>query len=555
MSAEILDIIRQLQIDLDSITDPVTRASVTVLLNLIEQLAQENQDFKEQIQTLRDEINRLKGEQGRPHIRPQKKKDGDISSEKERNPKENRPPKQLKIPKKVNIIANRDVVCRIDKNQLPEDALFKEYDTLIIQDIKLMPDNIAFKREVYYSSTEKRRIMAPLPDGYEGEFGPGVKTLVLCLYNDSKMSQLAILRLLHIIGIVISKTTISRMVTDDVSPFHEEKKEIVAAGMQSTPWQHIDDTSARVNGVNYSNHILCNPYYTAYFTRKGKDRLTLLEIISQQPLTFRLNEQTVELLQDLGLSGKQQQRLHPLLNDEVLTREVMDQKLNTLFPDPKKQKTNRQRILEAAALSAFHQQGVAPFPILICDDAPQFKKLTQHRGLCWIHEGRHYKKLKPLVLLHRQCLESTLEQFWIYYRELLAYKESPTSAESERLSARFDTLFSQKTGYNALNDRLALTRAKKKELLLVLQFAKTPLHNNPAELGAREQVRRRDVGLQNKNKKGTEAKDTMMTITATARKMGVNLFGYIHDKLSKTFAMPSLASMIRQKSQQQIDGV
>ncbi|MDM8548341.1 hypothetical protein QUF61_17765 [Candidatus Venteria ishoeyi] len=154
MSAEILDTIRQLHIDLDSITDPVTRTSIILLLNLIEQLAQENQDFKEQIQTLKDEINRLKGEQGRPSIRPQKK-DGDISSEDERNPKNNRPPKKPRTLKKTNIVANREVMRCVDKDKLPEDAIFKEYDTVIIQDIKLTPDNIAFKHEVYYSPSER----------------------------------------------------------------------------------------------------------------------------------------------------------------------------------------------------------------------------------------------------------------------------------------------------------------------------------------------------------------------------------------------------------------
>ncbi|WP_286018911.1 hypothetical protein [Candidatus Venteria ishoeyi] len=117
-------------------------------------MAQENQDFKERIQTLKDEINRLKGEQGRPSIRPQKK-DGDISSEDERNPKNNRPPKKPRTLKKTNIVANREVMRCVDKDKLPEDAIFKEYDTVIIQDIKLTPDNIAFKHEVYYSPSKR----------------------------------------------------------------------------------------------------------------------------------------------------------------------------------------------------------------------------------------------------------------------------------------------------------------------------------------------------------------------------------------------------------------
>jgi len=40
------------------------------------------------------------------------------------------------------------------------------------------------------------------------------------------------------------------------------------AGLKSSPWQHIDDTSTRVNGQNQYCQILCNPLYAAYFTTK-----------------------------------------------------------------------------------------------------------------------------------------------------------------------------------------------------------------------------------------------------------------------------------------------
>ncbi|MPZ13333.1 MAG: hypothetical protein GEU73_02720 [Chloroflexi bacterium] len=58
-------------------------------------------------------------------------------------------------------------------------------------------------------------------------------------------------------------------------------------------------------------------------------------------------------------------------------------------------------------------------------------------------------------------------------------------AERARLEARFDALFATRTGYLALDDRIALTQAKKPGLLLVLVHPELPLHNNPAELAPR----------------------------------------------------------------------
>ena len=150
---------------------------------------------------------------------------------------------------------------------------------------------------------------------------------------------------------------------------------------------------------------------------------------------------------------------------------------------------------------------------------------------------------------NRVKVEGVLMAFWDFYHALLAYKKAPSDAEAERLSKQFDTLFSQQTDYDLLDDRLQKTLEKKDSLLLVLKYPELPLHNNPAELDARVQARKRDVSLQTKNDKGTRAKDTMMTIVQTARKLKVNVFDYIHDRVNRQLKMPSLASLICAQSQ------
>ena len=79
---------------------------------------------------------------------------------------------------------------------------------------------------------------------------------------------------------------------------------------------------------------------------------------------------------------------------------------------------------------------------------------------------------------------------------------------------------------------------------MVLQYPVLPLHNNNSELGARVQARYIDISFQTKNPKGTECKDTFMSIVETARKLGVNVCSYILDRISKKFKMPSLANLI-----------
>jgi len=226
----------------------------------------------------------------------------------------------------------------------------------------------------------------------------------------------------------------------------------------------------------------------------------------------------------------------------------MNSILTELFPNPNKQITNRRTILEACAVTAYRHR-VDAINILVCDDAPQFKNITELLALCWVHEGRHYKKLRPFLPLHQRLLEKFLSNFWDYYRELLLYKASPNIAQSERLSEAFDHLFGQKTGYDVLDDRIEKTQQKKSQLLLVLDYPDIELHNNSAELGARAQARKRDVSLQTKNQAGTEAKDAFMTVVQTAKKLGVNILDYMKDRFSQAYAMTSLADLIRQHTQ------
>lgn len=138
------------------------------------------------------------------------------------------------------------------------------------------------------------------------------------------------------------------------------------------------------------------------------------------------------------------------------------------------------------------------FRIAICDDAPQFKLITDDLALCWIHEGRHYKKLSPFIACHQKILDNFLEQFWEYYRRLLAYRYSPCEEKAHELRSEFWKLFSKETGYFELDELKQLTAAKVEELLLVLEHPELPLHNNPAELAARTMVQRRNIPKLNK---------------------------------------------------------
>ncbi|KAF5434366.1 Transposase IS66 family protein [Candidatus Methanophagaceae archaeon] len=550
--SRITETLDTLNIRPDEIADERLAEVFRILLLLIEELCEENEKSKEENQKLRDAINLLKGEQAKPDIKSSRKKPNeDISSEEERKSQKTSKKKKSKA-KKHKIKIDRVEVCKVDQNILPNDAEFKGYQNVVVQEIIIKTDNVNYKKEIYYSPSKNKTYMGELPPEVKGDFGPGVKSLVCTLKHIANVSEPKIHEFLDNFRIFISPASISRIITKNNELFHQEKADIFLAGLLSTDYQQIDDTSSRVRGQNYYTQIVCNPYYTAYFTAPHKDRLTVLDILRGDPdgktRSYLFNEEAFDLLERFGVSKKLISQLRERVFGAVLDEAQMQQLLGAVFPDQGKGKIRRTRTMEAAAIAAYHQQTDFPIvEVLLSDDAPQYKLLIYLQALCWVHDGRNYKKLRPVVPEHREKLDEFRGKYWDYYQKLLQFGVNSSQEEAEALSAKFDQLFSTKTRYPALDERIAKSKAKKSELLMVLKHPELPLHNNDAELGARAQVRKRDVSLHTMTEDGTKANDTFLTIGQTAKKLGVSAYEYIYDRISERFRLPSLAELIRAK--------
>ena len=552
---EIKDILHDIDVQTDILDKKASSRPLYVLLNLVETLSEQNEKLKIENQKLRDENNRLKGEHGKPNIRGNKKggKGKNISSEKERNRRKTKTKKKSKS-KKTKITINRTQVCKVDQSKLPADAVFNGYESVLVQEILITTDNVEYKKEIFYSPSEKRTYSGELPPGVVGEFGPGVRSLVCTLKYVANMSQPKIQELLENCGILISQSTICRILINDETGFNQEKMDIFGAALEHTPYQQIDDTTVRVNGENQYSQIFCNPYYTAFFTVPRKDRLTILDLLlCGRERRYRFNWEAFCLMSDFKVAKKVTRQLLDLTEDKEISEAQMQALLEKVF-EKGKGKNTKTRIMEAAAIAAYHKQTNVPVvDILLADDAPQFKKITEELALCWIHEGRHYNRLNPVVPCNVEALKDFKTRFWDYYENLLKYKNDPDSETAVKLANEFDELFATKTIYDALNDRIEKTLNKKEELLKVLKYPWLPLHNNDSELGARVEKRRQDVSLHTISEAGTKAKDAFLTITQTARKLGVNAYQYINDRVSKKFDMPALSDLIVEKALPQIE--
>ena len=146
-------------LDLSSIADARARELVQRLLNVLEGVMADLRAAQAENQRLRDEINRLKGEQGAPAIKPNTPPapPKHHSSEQER-----RQPKTWAKARKTDRIAiDREQVVQVDPTHLPPDAVFKGYEDVVVQDVSFHTDNVLFHKEKLLLLRHTRKFIIP----------------------------------------------------------------------------------------------------------------------------------------------------------------------------------------------------------------------------------------------------------------------------------------------------------------------------------------------------------------------------------------------------------
>jgi len=362
--------------------------AIQKLLNVVEALSSDKQSLVDEVERLRKRLDQKKKAKttgdSQQNDDDSPKNDSDHSSERRRRKIEKRRRRKATDRRSFkDLTIHETIECPVDPDVLPPDAVRVEDESVIVQDIEIKPRNIRFQRNVYYSTSEKRYFRGPLPVGYDvGDFGANLRSLILSLKYCGNMSEPKIREFLENFDAQISAGSVSNILTNTADSFAQEFDDIVIAGLTSTPYQQTDDTSARVAGQFWHTHILCNPFYAAYFTRPHKDRLTVLEVLQNtSDLRFQLGKETLRLLQtDFDIPRKW------LLAIEQLGEVQLDKASLATWLDDWFGTGNRQvrtAIEQAAAIVCYrHQTSVPVIETLVCDDAGQFKLLTEKLALC-----------------------------------------------------------------------------------------------------------------------------------------------------------------------------
>jgi hypothetical protein len=111
----------------------------------------------------------------------------------------------------------------------PQGSQFKGYEPYQVQDLVLTARVIRYRRERWLTPTGET-IVAPLPAGIRGHFGPELRRFVLMQYHQGQVTVERLVSLLLSFGVSISKREVMRLLIDEQNDFLAEGREVLLAG-------------------------------------------------------------------------------------------------------------------------------------------------------------------------------------------------------------------------------------------------------------------------------------------------------------------------------------
>ncbi len=492
------------------------------------------------ITALRDEVARLKGLPPRPPLRPSGMEQATQPGAADKGA--TRP----KRPRGVKRDAQAITAERVLKASVPAGSRFKGYEDILVRDLRVSAEVIRYRRERWLLPSGET-VLAPLPAGIVGGFGPELRRFVLALHAQGQVTTERLVALLNGIGVEISKRQVVRLLTGSLDDLVAEDQEVLRAGLATARWVTVDDTAACHARKDGFTTQVGNNCFAVFRTGASKSREAFLSMLRAGHTTYVVNAAALDYMRGHGLSGQVIALLdaHParlFADASAWSTHLARLGIDTLAvtPDPVQVAT------EGALWGAICHHGLLPGTVIVSDGAGQFR--VGLHALCWVHAERLVHKLVPATPEQRRAVEVTRTLIWWLYADLKAWAHDPCPRRAAALRARFDRIFRRRTGYTTLDRLLARLHRRKAELLRVLERPEIPLHTNGSENDIRACVTKRTISGGTMSTAGRTARDVTLGLMKTCRKLGVSFFRYLGDRLRVPGAItiPPLPDLIRQ---------
>jgi hypothetical protein len=270
---------------------------VTMLLGLIEALAERVQKQEEEIAVLKDEVRVLKGEKKRPRFKPSKmdEETDKRQPEADRSEEARRRPGSDKRSKTAELVIHDEQIIQ-PRGCIPKGSRFKGYRDVVIQDWVIKANNTRYRLARWLTPKGEfltGRLPAFLADH---RYGATLRSYLLYQHPHCQVTQPLLHEQLREWGIDISTGAIDALLSADPSAFHEEKDALLKSALATAAYVTVDDSGAPHQGHNGYVTQIGNPHFAWFKSTASKSRINFLELLCAGDAGYRINNPALTYL-------------------------------------------------------------------------------------------------------------------------------------------------------------------------------------------------------------------------------------------------------------------
>jgi len=283
---------------------------VRSLVARFDQLVAENYALKEQvlqqaetIRELRDEIAVLKGQKGRPVMKPsrmdketgQDKDDPPGAKGRGKRPNADQPAKTARL----NIHEERTMAA-VD---IPDGSRFLGHRAFTVQDLRIGPHNTRFLLE-RWATPDGRVLTAGCPPELGGlHFGLGLRAFILYQHHHCHVTQPKLHEQLLEWGLDLSVGQIDALLAFDQDAFSVEKASLLRTGLAVSSAITVDDSGARHQGKNGYVTVVSGSGFAWFGSADNKSRIGFLTHLHDGNPSYAMNDLALGHLRKQGLKA------------------------------------------------------------------------------------------------------------------------------------------------------------------------------------------------------------------------------------------------------------
>ena len=175
---------------------------------------------------------------------------------------------------------DRDAVTAevVVKAAPPPGSRFKGYQDILVRELRLSAEVVRYRRERWLAPSGET-VLAPLPAGIVGGFGPGLRRFLPVAHAQGQVTTERLAALLGGIGVEISKRQVVRLLTSRLDDLIAEDREVLRAGLATARWVTVDDTAARHARADGVTTQIGDGRFTAFRTGASKSRAAFLSTL------------------------------------------------------------------------------------------------------------------------------------------------------------------------------------------------------------------------------------------------------------------------------------